>query len=232
MTNTEFFSINLPKWPGLLVKGQSVTEEQAMEILIRTDNFSFSCNDREWIKLLSKEVYDIEYDGWDLYQNIEKQKNLDWNGVFKYIETCNKKYSVIEELYYLSNSRIASCWIGGPKGWCDWKGKIFTANYNIGKWPSIEEVYNEWCIIAKEFPFLDLRAQLLNGETCEETSIKPLIEFIIKDGKVEMIEPIDQLLDTIDVDYSDRWSNPFAERGCTFEQFKKALDYVQSKYAQ
>lgn len=33
------------------------------------------------------------------------------------------------------------------------------------------------------FPYLDLRCQLLSGESCEEEA-KPVVEFIVKDGTV------------------------------------------------
>ena len=42
------FEVELPKWPALVVIGESVTKEQAMEILIRTDSLYFGCNDKEW----------------------------------------------------------------------------------------------------------------------------------------------------------------------------------------
>jgi hypothetical protein len=42
MTNQEFYKISLPKWPECRVDGESVTKEQAQEILIRTQDFHIS----------------------------------------------------------------------------------------------------------------------------------------------------------------------------------------------
>ena len=134
-------------------------------------------------------------------------------------------------LSYLNNNQIVSSWIGGPHGWCDWEGNIYTKNYNIGKWPSVEEVYNEWVTIAEAFPFLSLKSQLLNCEAGQDDiEQKPVVEFVIKDGKVEMVEP-SYLITFASFgveDMSDRFSNPYSERGCTIEQFKEAVDYVKS----
>ena len=38
----------LTKWPRLPVVGKRITEEQANEILIRTNQWFFSTNDKEW----------------------------------------------------------------------------------------------------------------------------------------------------------------------------------------
>lgn len=134
------------------------------------------------------------------------------------------------DLYYLNNHQILSSWIGGPHGWCDWNGNINSSNYNIGKWPSVEDVYNEWVKIAEAFPFLDLRAQLYSGETSDHES-EPLVEFTLKHGKVEMSIPSEPL----DLPYFDmssmfsRFNNRHSERGCSIETFKTALDHVRNK---
>ena len=44
-------NIVLPKWPGFLVIGESVTPDQAKEIIIRSDEISyFSTNDHDFAK--------------------------------------------------------------------------------------------------------------------------------------------------------------------------------------
>ena len=160
IVDTKQFEKGLPKWPALVVKGKPVTEDQAMEVIVRTDNFYFGCNDREWERIINGIIYDIE---------ISSIHSKDFETQFK------KKYGIenqsdyyakqeeLKELYppldlaYITNSRIASSWIGGPHGWCSWNGKIGCSNYNIGKWPSVEEVYNDWVKVAEAFKFLDLK---------------------------------------------------------------------------
>lgn len=230
MIDKKLFDKGLPKWPGLLVTGNNVTKEQAKEILIRTDGFWMSTNDREFEKMLTKEVYGIESSGWNLTEDIQKAKGLDWNGAWAWKEEVHAKLNLLE-LSYLNNSRIVSCWIGGPHGWCDWEGNIEACNYNIGKWPSIQEVYDDWVKIAEAFPYLELKSQLLDGEIYNDgLQPTPIVEFKISGGKVDMYENSEILMDPEDIDFTGRFGDPHAERGCTFEQFKDALDFVRKKF--
>ncbi len=161
----------------------------------------------------------------------KKIKKDDWNAYYEFKEKIESKYDPLD-LSYLQNSRIVSSWIGGPHGWCDWNGKIYTSNYNIGKWPSIEEVYNDWIKIAEAFPYLELKCQLMNHEAGEEDAeVTPVVEFSIKKGKVEIYEP-KEVLDYPVFGTSDmirRFSDPFAERGCTIKMFEDALKYTEER---
>ena len=49
--------IALPKWSAMVVKGKSVTEEQAAEIIVRTDSAYFNNNDEEFCKKLNREYF-------------------------------------------------------------------------------------------------------------------------------------------------------------------------------
>ena len=238
MTKKEFFNLGLPKWPALLVVGTPVTREQAMEIILRTDNLYFSSNDNQFNKQLNEYFYDVKItDSFYGGENKAIAKKLgveenNWNSIYEYKDSKEKEINALS-LSYLSNSRIVSSWIGGPHGWCDWNGNIHTRNYNIGKWPSVEEVYNDWVQIAKAFPFLELTSQLLNSEAGEdEVEVRAVVEFRIKNGKVKMVEP--KKLITIaefgDSDMYRRFSDPYAERGCTIDKFKEAVDYVKNKF--
>jgi hypothetical protein len=238
MTQQEFFDLDLPKWPALLVVGKPVTREQAMEIILRTDDLYFSSNDRSFNKLLNEYFYDIEvtdeyYGGEN--KSIAKKINVEENDyklIWDYKEQKNSEIKSLD-LHYLSNSRIVSCWIGGAHGWCDWDGNIGTSNYNIGKWPSVGEVYNDWVKIAEEFPFLELTCQLQNSEAGDDDIIAvPVVEYRIKDGKVEMVNPTELIAQYKfdDEVMIKRFSDPHSERGCTIEMFKEAVDYVRKKY--
>lgn len=93
------------------------------------------------------------------------------------------------DLEYLDNTRIASSWIDGVKGWCDWNGHIGCSNYNIGKWPSVEEVTDDLRKIAEAFPFLRMIVQVLDRESCEEGGT-PTAEWRIRDGQVTLVAPM------------------------------------------
>ena len=105
---------DLPKWPAILVKGKAVTKEQAMEIIIRTSGFYFGTNDKQFERQI-----------WKLLggANFNQHGSIDYNE----IEKIEQDFKAIS-LNYLVNRRIASTWIGGTHGWCDWNGMIFCNN--------------------------------------------------------------------------------------------------------
>lgn len=244
MTNKEFFNKELPKWPAFLVIGKPVTKEQAMEILIRTDELWFSSNDHEFDQQLNEYFYDVKIPKGYLntYDEaiakklcINKEDGERWTKIREYETLKNQEVGQIN-LEYLKNSRIVSSWFGGPHGWCDWEGNIGTYNYNIGKYPSVENVYREWERIAKEFPFLELTCQLMNHEAnCAETVDNPsiVIEFRVKNGKVKMYEPKEKIIkDSFSHEsmFEERFTNPHAERGCDIKKFKEAVEFVRNKF--
>lgn len=202
----DYFNLPLPKWPAIAVVGEKVTPYQAQEIIIRTGGFHFFTNDEEFEDQIL-EAIGVRKEGWS--------KN--WDDM----EKADKKYQVLPEVNYLRSSRVASAYVGGPNGWINWDGTIFENNKNIGKYPSVEEVYREWQAIARAFPYLDLQCQLFDGEYCE-SGIKPVVQYNVKGGKVKMSIPkvalsVDDKLDFSRIGINGR------ERGCTVEFFKSAL---------
>jgi hypothetical protein len=202
------------KWPGMIVKGEPVSSKQAAEILIKTDShfpdFSFAGNDREFARSLN-EITGVP---------IKRSGIEGYDKVYALAE----KYGVMR-LSYLDNSRIYSAWVGGPNGWCDWDGTIFSNNKNIGKWPSVEAVATDWMRILEAFPYLDLKCQLFDGETCEEDA-KPLVIFHVLGGLVR-VEDSDEPLDS----FSESWNiaNFFApnrECGITVNELKEKIRQV------
>jgi hypothetical protein len=151
------------KWPRLLVTGHPVTTEQADDILIRTNHWGLNhTNDPDWARTLA----DISAEHGLPREPDSRGPNSDgqaWIDHSEARDTWNKRMGVLD-LHYLHNSRIVSAWIGGPHGWCDWDGTIGCANYNIGKWPSDEEVLEDLCAIAAAFPFLTMTVQLVEDE--------------------------------------------------------------------
>lgn len=221
MKNEDFFKISLPKWPECRVDGVSVTKEQAQEILIRTQDFHFSTNDerfaRDCLRTLGVKVTD-KYPYHDLDEIAQKRE----------------EYKCLD-IFYLRNERIASCYIGGPNGWLDWDGTVYQTGRNIGKWPDVASVYNEWKLIAKTFPYLDLRCQLFNGEGYEEGNLA-VVEFVVKSGKVRMKLPTDELLPqnpkTKEQNFKQMIQSRFlsgdlGERGITLEGFRQALEQTK-----
>lgn len=210
----ELLARSLPKWPALVVAGNPITRDEACEVLIRTQDFHFSTNDRAF----QREIEDLlgipEYD----YSTETLRPHYDA------VDARYKEYQCLG-LEYLQNRRIVSCYIGGPHGWCNWNGRIHCDSYNIGKWPTCEAVFKEWQLIATAFPFLTLTSQLWSGEQCEE-STKPIIQFNIADGKATVHEPTASLYRPV---------NDFTlfghERGCTVQELSKALEMCRKRLA-
>ena len=172
------------KWPAMLITGEKVTEEQAMDIIIRTDEavvnpnmYTFGNNQdfgKQWAKLI-----DVRYD---------------------YDESVYSRSECINfvSLEYLYNHLLGSCWIGGSHSWIWEDGSIFRFS-NIGKWPSTEEVFDELKRIAQAFPYLKLKVTLfdkevmfdfyINGQKIvdaeyEDVLDKALCSFTVENGKV------------------------------------------------
>jgi len=165
----------LPKWPAMVIVGDSVTEDQAAEIIIKTDtyfpNFKYASNDREFERSLC-EMFGVDDEEGHQYEVVEEFR---------------QKYGILD-VEYLHNNHIVSAWIGGPHGWVSWEGRVFANTFNIGKWPDIETVAEEWQLIAEAFPYLKLTCQLFSGETCEEDT-EPVVEYVVENGNVLVHKP-------------------------------------------
>ena len=243
-----FFAKGLPKWPGLLVVGEKITPSQAQEILIRTNGFPVFGNDREFEKLVNQVMYGEYVPHHELYEVMGAKSNQPdafskYNSLNKYHEELN-----LLTLNYLSNHRVLSAWVGGPYGWCDWEGHIYSSSFNIGKYPEVEEVFNDWVDIATAFPFLNLKCQILNDEIGSKSEEIPVVEFVVKNGIVEMVEPTSLITKPRNViedmftyvpknnntsgitDLEIPFMNNEHERGCTIEKFTEAISFVRKKF--
>ncbi len=217
--------IDLPKWPAMVVSGESVTREQAAEILIRTNSWYVSTNDREWLKIIL-DIAGLKHENEDKDDCLFHIRQ-DWDDLDRF----NNEMGILD-LEYLGNSQIASCYIDGPHGWCHWSGSIHANSFNIGKWPKVDTVLEEWKEIAAAFPFLSLWCQLYSGETCEE-GIEPVVEYMVDKGEAVLLSsPSAHTLkpySSLDISLSTI-GKPYRERGCTSGMLKSALEIVR-KYA-
>lgn len=226
---------HLPKWPALLVEGELVSSDQAAEIIIRTGQWPVMTNDRKWEDIIAKHSGSMpSYRNMD-YSLPHEQRVAKYEAWAKAHEEFKEKYKILD-LNFLQNCRVASAWVGGAHGWCNWDGDIGSTDYNIGKWPTAEAVFSEWKTIAEAFPYLDLTAQLLNVEAGEaagehggDRSVEALVEYRVKDGKVTVRVPDRPLIiPNSDMVTSD-WTHD--ERGCSEETLKWALEVTAKAVA-
>lgn len=243
MKTQEYFRLELPKWPAMVVVGKPVTMEQAAEIIVRTSDPECSCNDHLFSNSAQGILFDLDPEECALYtygavEDVIRKKlgisdKSNWKDVVVYKAAKQNELGILD-LEYLANSRICSSWIGGPHGWCDWEGNIGCSNYNIGKYPTVENIYDEWSLIAKTFPFLELKCQLFNHEAGEEESVyksEAVIEFHVEDGKVTMHYP-KEILKMPQFNYEGSLAfSRGGELGCTLETLKWAVKCVIERRA-
>ena len=216
------FDAYLPKWPALHVVGQRVTAEQAGEILIRTAYWPPYSNDKRWVRQIL-DCADIKY-------KVQEHGyiDVDWN----FLDAFREEYKVLN-LEYLVNSQITSAYVGGPHGWCNWQGDIGCNDYNIGKWPSVQSVHEEWTRIAEAWPFLDLQCRLYDREQCEDGGL-PVVEYLVKVGKCTMQAPTGNMTPaparTITV-ADMAFLRPGGEQGCSEAALRLALQQVKKSLA-
>lgn len=179
MTEKEqkLFDRGLPKWPKMYVTGVSISPLQAMEIIRRTDSFfyGYDGNNKELNELVQEMVSLPTINSYKNYEDYDSDK-----------EKWEKNWGLIH-CYYVENGWISNCFILGAHGWCHPNGKIGYST-NVGKWPDIKDIYQEWTLIAETFPYLELGITLYDGEWSEE-DIKPVVSMKVKNGKVNLIDP-------------------------------------------
>lgn len=203
----------LGKWPRLLVLGEQVTPRQAGEILLRTNLWTMWTNDRAW----QQQVGDLA------------RLPINDHGMFDFeaVRDFERRHQVLE-LNYLHNNRIMSLWIGGPNGWCAWDGAIGCGVYNIGKWPEIDAVTEDWAKIAEAFPYLDLRAQLVADEGAAGF---PAAEWRVAGGQVVLdLEPAELLRPLVELEEVDIIAHvllPGGERGVSVPRLTEALNQLR-----
>lgn len=203
----------LPKWPGVIVTGQSVTPEQAKEIIFRTDrsvaipteymgndhNFTALCiRNFGWEPLihLQNVYYEMCEEGRTGLRTLLETINPDVGSVWEVFDLWRQEMNMIST-EYATNDWLSSCYIGGPHGWCRPDGTINQQGDNWGKYPSVETVVQDWQNLVEAFPFLNVVVTLLDGEAHGETNWEtnevressPAVTIIVRDGTVTVHAP-------------------------------------------
>lgn len=220
----------LTKWPRLIVVGDPVTREQANDILIRTNQWAFfSTNDTGWehaveaaaAECLGRPIEpnpapDVDSERRIAMMRAHWQRLRDWR----------ERVGVLN-LHYLENAQVMSSWMGGPHGWCDWDGRIGCSNYNIGKWPSKDDITEDLTAIAAAWPFLRMHVQVVANEGEGDL----LATWAVQDGKAAPVEPIgliDQPNDDVEA-MALGFLNPHRERGVSLDRLREALCQVRDQ---
>lgn len=178
-------NVYLPKWPQMVVWGVPVTDEQAKDIILRTDSFLTDIcqygggNNKRWgawarTELGFKHLSDDESHGHWRLQSLIQEKLRTHIG---FVET-----------EYVHNVWAACAFIYGPHGWCHPNGTIWYED-NVGKDPCARVIFEDWQALANAFPFLDLTVTLFNGESAEDDTA-PVVSFRVQGGHVALLADV------------------------------------------
>lgn len=192
-TSASLRNRGLPKWPQMIVAGKGVTRDQAKEIIRRTDRFFVSGhggNDHAWDKALADRCCMPHYFSWI------RDEKIDWQKRGRQEEVWHRLWGSVQT-EYVKNYWISASLVSGPQGWCSPSGAI-SYGYNVGKWPSVEDVEADWQKLAQAFPFLDLTATLMSAEYCEDAN--PVVTIRVRQGEVTLEDPgeVDRTVYAID----------------------------------
>lgn len=192
MKDSEEFvkSVALPKWPQCFITGTKISPEDALEIIRRTDIYfcwpsSGHSNCKEYSDWINSTLQiPLLTDSGTTLSAEEKLKIIQ-----KYDEEVHawKTNWRCIDLNYLYNDYVMSSSACGCTGWCHPDGNI-EYHHNIGKWPSVSEVYDDLKEIASNFPFLEMECTLKNtDDRCGNND--PLISYLVRNGQVEIVDP-------------------------------------------
>jgi len=171
------FAIELPKWPQYIINGDKITEEQALEIIRRTDNF----------------FIEEQYVTWDCFEKqvceICKIPHKKEDEFYRLHDVFKKKWKCLDDFYYFVNDWIY-CNSGGAgyHGWCHPDGTIGYCNHGYMKYPNVGDFHHELKILGNLFPFLHLCCTIMNNGEGEAT--KSIITLELRNGTVTCLEPI------------------------------------------
>lgn len=177
------FAFDLGKRPRMLVTGLPVTVDQAREIIRRTDSFFRGeyGNDHDFIARVEATL-GIPHD-YSLGDNPEICSYEKWKELHG---SWSKKWGLVN-LECVYNSWISAY---EPNGWCYPDGSICWAG-NVGRWPTVKDVFSDWVALSQAFPFLDIGVTLMNEGPYPPSAdeIKKLVSFRIEKGVAAAVDP-------------------------------------------
>lgn len=201
------------KWPLCIITGEPVTPAQAEQIILRTTTY-LSTNDRDWERTAHRLLGLHHWE--DITDEIRNTPGA-LRKLFQADDDARDRLGMLR-LGYLYQARISSMHIDGFHGWCDWDGTIRSTD-SIGKWPSENEVTEDWAMIAEAFPYLDITSQVVSLAYSEKSyTAMPLPKgrvwgtWHIKGGGVTFDPEATTLMDLPDQEQRELDINEFLNR--------------------
>lgn len=182
-------AVALPKWPMMYTTGIPMQPEQAWEIIRRTDYFFYyggSHSQPGQFEYDLAKLLGMPLDRDDLYTLDQEARHAAYNEQRQQREAFWERWGLIS-LAYLPTGWVSSSYVYGPHGWVHPDGQVGYLD-NVGKWPSVAEIEEEWQTLATAFPFIEVGVTLMSGEHNEE-NIHPMVSLYVKEGKVRLVDP-------------------------------------------
>lgn len=204
--NAHVLDVGLPKWAGCLVTCHSTpTKEQLLEMCTRLDDFTSDP------AFYSRDYYYSQSNNtnWDRWAS-EAMGMFEVGSIIeRFIEAAKTKFpdgkAEIGDIHFwamqnlwkkhfsgrivtdgLRCETLSTSYVGGIDGWLRHDG-LHTQWKNVGKYVSVEDVYNDLVSISTEYNDLEIRITLHDQEYCnDETS--PAAAMYCKDGIVHLVD--------------------------------------------
>ena len=232
------------KWPQMLTTGEQVTEEQAFEIIRRTDTFitdpngGFGNNEqlvsrmRQMLGLQSYIDLEAEWHRRNVHKNLQGNGSSYWTSGWDLREVISGSLGNIPTSY-IHNTWASSSYIGGPGGWCHPDG-VINFSMQVGKWPTLDEVVGDWARMLDAFPFIKVNVSMYDDEEKYGTNSvkgvpKATSNLIVGDGEIKFVDSDSSLHNSnhsnveSDIDkFHKNINNPYRELGLTFEWLERA----------
>lgn len=147
----------------LLLTGETISEERTKEIIFRTDSTIYN-------KIENNMFYDIFYD----FTKLNKLNKYQIESVKKSLGFLN--LNILNNKYFYNNDKE------GPSGWSYLDGGLIVGTISFSNDIKIDDIINEFTILSKSFPFLNIDASILKDYY--KDSDTPIFNIKIKDGNI------------------------------------------------
>jgi hypothetical protein len=152
----------------LIIQGKKITADQALTILLRTDEALTNLPSDDCHPLLTS------------YANIAGLVNA------ATVKLIQQSYATIRGLRAIRNEWGYGLEMNGARGFVSPSGAVYF-NGDIWVQQALQCVYDDCCTLATAFPFLHFVATLFD-RSCLDDDGKPIIQIKIKEGKVYVLK--------------------------------------------
>lgn len=193
MNKETAFPLPLPRWAQLRMTGPNIGVALAKEVIFATDVFltSFAAsggNNRDWEEAVrtrmgvsTKSMNESPPYGTPEAASLHREMEISFE-----LQSMWREAGKSVSTQYVKNDWASCCFIGGPHGWCSPAGEIYFSD-NVGKYPSVQDIYEDLEAIAKRWPTLVFTATLMDGESGSDDTL-PVVTMKGEGGVITFLD--------------------------------------------